>query len=752
LVLHLQQPLLEPKAETSAGGPRSPQFRLQMDRCSTIRSGESAHANIAVIELRAQRALTVGGGAMGLRLSKSIRLGAVRFNLSSSGIGVSAGIPGLRVGTGPRGAYISGSVGAFRYRKSLRHRRADGSNAAIAPVSAPDHRQSAPSNAPGQGLPQAHPGTIGRTTYDTASVLELSDASSEAVLETIREQRARAVFWPFSAVASVLALFALVVAAPQLPPPVFALATAAVVGGTLWMRWRDQLRRLTVLFYELDAESAGRFEALSQAVHSGAQAFEFTAVTERVTYADRKYHSGADHGVSSKPARASHGFPEGIVANVAFPMLHAEKTTLVFLPDLVLLIQGGDIGAVEYRSLRIECRPVTIIQSTPNSPNDSTVIGHNWRYPNKDGGQDRRFKDNYQLPKCRYSELALTTGSGLNVRFMSSRDQGLESLSAAVSRMAGDAAARRSAAEGMGTRPQEGASISDGTSVAVPSRLMPTIAVGVLAFGVLFGLTQGIASSKLSGQDAGAASNASTANVSDDDLAQLKTKADAQPSFDCGKAKSFSERLICGNPELAALDRGLAQHFDFVRGSLAEADRKAFATEARKAWQAREAHCRDAACLTEWYRTRNSQLDAWDARVAAAAANRLSEQASGADQAAPISAAPGSQAAPVAAADASRIEIFQQTTSFCPSPQSDAQRIICSDLDLGGRQLALNRRFDDDRVRFEAKLPADRYSAFVTESETAARYRDEQCHDKDCILGWYRGRVEQLAAWEAATP
>ena len=38
---------------------------------------------------------------MGVSFSKSIKFGAVRFNLSGSGIGVSVGIPGLRIGTNP---------------------------------------------------------------------------------------------------------------------------------------------------------------------------------------------------------------------------------------------------------------------------------------------------------------------------------------------------------------------------------------------------------------------------------------------------------------------------------------------------------------------------------------------------------------------------------------------------------------------------------------------------------------------------
>jgi hypothetical protein len=56
---------------------------------------------------------------VGITFAKSVRFGAVRFNFSGSGIGISAGIPGLRLGTGPRGAHISGGIGGFRYRKSL---------------------------------------------------------------------------------------------------------------------------------------------------------------------------------------------------------------------------------------------------------------------------------------------------------------------------------------------------------------------------------------------------------------------------------------------------------------------------------------------------------------------------------------------------------------------------------------------------------------------------------------------------------
>jgi hypothetical protein len=43
---------------------------------------------------------------MGFYIRKALRVGPLRFNLSKSGIGVSAGIRGLRLGTGPRGNYV----------------------------------------------------------------------------------------------------------------------------------------------------------------------------------------------------------------------------------------------------------------------------------------------------------------------------------------------------------------------------------------------------------------------------------------------------------------------------------------------------------------------------------------------------------------------------------------------------------------------------------------------------------------------
>jgi hypothetical protein len=57
---------------------------------------------------------------MGFFLRKSLgKIGPVRFNLSKSGIGVSGGVRGARIGIGPRGTYLAGGRGGLYYRKYL---------------------------------------------------------------------------------------------------------------------------------------------------------------------------------------------------------------------------------------------------------------------------------------------------------------------------------------------------------------------------------------------------------------------------------------------------------------------------------------------------------------------------------------------------------------------------------------------------------------------------------------------------------
>jgi uncharacterized protein len=89
------------------------------------------------------------------------------------------------------------------------------------------------------------------------------------------------------------------------------------------------------------------------------------------------------------------------------------------------------------------------------------------------------------------------------------------------------------------------------------------------------------------------------------------------PSFNCAQARSTTEKLICGDEELARMDRELgAMH---QRAREASADPRAFQRNSDVEWQRREDTCRDRECLRRWYAERRAQLSAASSNAAPAA-------------------------------------------------------------------------------------------------------------------------------------
>ena len=80
-------------------------------------------------------------------------------------------------------------------------------------------------------------------------------------------------------------------------------------------------------------------------------------------------------------------------------------------------MQGSKIGALNYSDINTNAYTTRFIESE-GVPRDAQVVGQTWKYVNKSGGPDRRFKDNRQLPICLYGELELSSTSGLNTVIM----------------------------------------------------------------------------------------------------------------------------------------------------------------------------------------------------------------------------------------------------------------------------------------------------------------------------------------------
>lgn len=79
-------------------------------------------------------------------------------------------------------------------------------------------------------------------------------------------------------------------------------------------------------------------------------------------------------------------------------------------------------------------------------------------------------------------------------------------------------------------------------------------------------------------------------------------------SFKCGSKLSASEKIVCNDPALSALDDRLAVAWQRAKDTTLDAG----ALEAARThqWLWRQHHCTDQACVKSWYDRRIAELDA----------------------------------------------------------------------------------------------------------------------------------------------
>jgi DNA polymerase-3 subunit epsilon len=109
-----------------------------------------------------------------------------------------------------------------------------------------------------------------------------------------------------------------------------------------------------------------------------------------------------------------------VTSNIELPTFTSGKHSLAFLPDHVLVRSASKWSELDYSDLRVAYHPQRFIESG-EVPRDSERVGTTWQYVNKNGGPDRRFNNNRQLPVMLYGEVELTTPTGLRWMLQLSR-------------------------------------------------------------------------------------------------------------------------------------------------------------------------------------------------------------------------------------------------------------------------------------------------------------------------------------------
>ena len=364
---------------------------------------------------------------MAFYLRKSLRVGPIRFNLSKSGVGVSAGVPGLRFGTGPRGNYVRMGRGGLPYRTTFPSATAAGRTVRTPAISPREPAQ--------QGI-----GDQPLREIESSDVSQMRDSSSAELLNELDRKRRSTRFAPIVLALSAL-LFSVMVFV-QVPLWALVLALIIILGGVTAAHLYDEMTKTVVLFYELESDSERDYEALHGAFDVLRSCARLWHVEAEGDVRDWKRSAGATSVVRRKVVALSKRAPRCVKTNIEVPAIPVGRQTLYLFPDRVLVFERNGVGVVSYAELIVDRRSTRFIEHG-SPPRDATVVDRTWKYVNKKGGPDRRFKDNKELPIALYEDVHLGSQSGLNELLQFSKTNAAERLEVALQSLARNVPGRR---------------------------------------------------------------------------------------------------------------------------------------------------------------------------------------------------------------------------------------------------------------------------------------------------------------------
>lgn len=341
---------------------------------------------------------------MGTRFRKSINLGnGFRVNVSKSGIGYSWGIPGFRITKTAKGkTRRTYSVPATGISHTTENRNINRSNTKH-PV--PSQKTVSQTNIP----------TNGTIQLDAGNINSYCSAEYEDFLYAIHRYK------NLNLVANILLLTIFLIAMPIF---VISFVVGIVLKIYVYLYCRIPIE------YQLDAEMKIAYEQRTNMWYSLNSSKKLWQLTSYSNVTNKKMTAGADRLVDRHSIKIKKDTPKFLKTNMTFVHLVLGKEQIYLLPDRAIVIRGTKIGSLSYDDIRISASDYEFIEAQA-VPSDCEVIGNTWLKVNKDGTPDRRFKENCQIPVCKYGLIKLQTSARMDIRICCSNPKLLQNFKSA---------------------------------------------------------------------------------------------------------------------------------------------------------------------------------------------------------------------------------------------------------------------------------------------------------------------------------
>ncbi|MBR1984138.1 MAG: DUF4236 domain-containing protein [Clostridia bacterium] len=323
---------------------------------------------------------------MGFRFRKSINLGGgFRINLSKSGIGYSFGTKGMR--------WTKLCNGRNRSTYSI-----PGTGLAYISESSDGKKQSS-SKQEVQEMSDEN----GNLEYQATAELEENNAVYDDFIQEVSNVKNLHAVWNFAMFCScITTLFV---------PPVIFLPILLLIGKLCFRKYFK-----VELNYNFDEDYEDYFSCLNLFLSELAGNQKLWGILKSYHEDNTKYSSGASSTFARTELKLKKQNANYLNSNVEYYCLEHMKNKFYFLPDRLLIDSGLTAKSLRYSEIQCKFDTIDFVEEL-GVTSDTEVIENTWKYTNKDGSPDRRFKDNYQIPICRYGTMQMQSNNGLDMLF-----------------------------------------------------------------------------------------------------------------------------------------------------------------------------------------------------------------------------------------------------------------------------------------------------------------------------------------------
>ena len=330
---------------------------------------------------------------MGFRYRKSINLGGgFRINISKSGVGYSWGTKGYRV--------TKTAKGTTRRTVSI-----PGTGISFVDETGKKKKQSQPLNPPSQ-KPKGYDYS---NTYDTQEIVNdvatgmVSEGLEELLIAVRRSLSLNKI--------STIGIWTFAILGIATPPLLI------ILFGFIAMKIVIKTKGKVDLHYIIDTDQKEVVEQRMSPMLKVTESKKVWRVMQTSKVIDKKYSAGASNTIKRVPCTASKKPPFPFTTNTPAAVFKSAKETLIFLPDKLFIMQGSKVGVLNYSDIDTNVHTQRFIEEEA-IPKDAKIVDYTWKYVNKSGGPDKRFKDNRKLPICLYGQIEMKASSGLNTVLM----------------------------------------------------------------------------------------------------------------------------------------------------------------------------------------------------------------------------------------------------------------------------------------------------------------------------------------------